>query len=79
MPVQSFLCKLTFHHILGGDAGVVGAGHPEHIFSIHAPVSAEDVLEGIVEGMPHVQITGNIRWRDHNRIGGIAAVFVSSK
>ena len=79
MSIRPFFCKLTFHYILGGDAGVVGSWHPEYIVSIHPPVSAEDVLERIVEGMPHVQITGNIRWRYHDRIGGIGAVFVSSK
>jgi hypothetical protein len=54
VPVQPLFRKLTFHHILSGDTGVVGTGHPEDIEPLHPFVSAEDILKRIVEGMPHV-------------------------
>src|SRR5215203_6061464 len=43
--------KLSLHHHLGGDAGVIGAGLPEHVPAAHALEAAEDVLQGIVEGV----------------------------
>ena len=40
---------------LGGDAGVVGAGHPEGVVPLHPPPADQDVLERVVQGVAQVQ------------------------
>jgi len=47
-----------------GDASVVGAGEPEDFLAVHARLAAEDVLDGIVEDVPHVKHAGDVRRRD---------------
>ncbi len=58
------LHQLALDHHLGGDAGVIGAGLPEHIASAHALEAGQHVLQRIVERMPHVQRAGDVGRRD---------------
>ncbi len=70
-PFQEFLAaqimarhflriKLTFHHDLRCDAGVVGAGNPGSVVAAHAVVACQPIHDGLVECMAHVQRTGHI-------------------
>jgi len=54
---------------LGRDRGVVGAGQPEGGIALHPLLADQDVLQGVVEGVPHVQLTGDVRRRDHDGVG----------
>ena len=40
---------------LGGDAGVIGAGHPEGLEPLHPLLADEDVLQRVVQGVAQVQ------------------------
>ena len=42
------------HDGLRGDAGVVGAGHPQGVVPLHPPPPDEHVLQRVVERVPHV-------------------------
>ena len=61
--------ELALHHVLGGDAGMVGAGHPQDLAALLAVVTAQDVLDGDVQGMPHVQGAGYVGRRNNDGIG----------
>ena len=52
---------------LRGDAGVVGAGHPEGVEALHPPPADQDVLQRVVERMAQVQSPGHVRRRDDDR------------
>ena len=54
VAVLTLIRELTFNNILGGDAGMIGPGHPEHVHSLHPFVSAENILKSVVESVPHV-------------------------
>ena len=54
---------------LGGDAGVVGAGHPEDVVALHPPPADQDVLQRVVERVAQVQRAGDVRRRDHDAVG----------
>ncbi len=74
VAVGAFLGELFFHHVLGGDSGVVGSGQPEHVEPVHAFIPGEDILQGVVQGMPHVERAGHVGGRDDDgkrRAGGI--------
>ena len=58
------LHQLALDHHLGGDAGVVGAGLPQHVLAAHALEAAQDVLQRVVERMAHVQRAGDVGRRD---------------
>ncbi len=45
---------------LGGDAGVVDAGHPQCVVAFHAVVAGEDVLDGAVDGVAEVEGAGDV-------------------
>ncbi len=79
VPIHALFRKLALHYILGCNTSVVGSWHPQYVISLHPLITTEDILEGVVEGVPHVQITGYIGRRDHNRIGGFCALFVGQK
>ena len=63
-----------FNDGLGGDAGVVGAGHPEGVAALHAMVANEDVLDGVVQSVAHVQSTGDVGRRDDDGVVALIAV-----
>ena len=54
---------------LGGDAGVVGAGHPQRVPPGHPPVADQHILDGVVERVAHVEAAGDVRRRDDHREG----------
>ena len=55
--------ELGFHLGLGGDASVVHARQPEHFEALHAFAACDCVHEGVVERVPHVQLAGDVGWR----------------
>jgi len=71
--------KLPFDHILSGDAGMVGAGYPEHFKAGQPLVAADDVLQRIIEGMPHMQLSRHIGRRNHNTEGWLRAINAGMK
>ena len=50
---------------LGGDGSVVGAGQPQSTETAHPLVAGQNVLQGVVQGVAHVQLSRNVR-RGHN-------------
>ena len=64
-----FLLQQALHHHLGGDAGMVGAGLPEDVLAAHALEADENVLDGVVERMAHVQRARHVGRRDHDGEG----------
>src|SRR5262245_18755219 len=65
----ALLEQLLLDHGLRGDAGVVGARHPQRVVAAHAPVTDHDVLDRVVEPVAHVQDAGHVGRRDHDREG----------
>src|ERR1700732_1324130 len=49
------LHQLPLDHHLGGDTGVIGAWLPQYVTAAHALEAAKDVLQSVVERVPHVQ------------------------
>ena len=60
------LHQLPLDHHLGGDAGVIGAGLPQHVAAAHPLEPAQHVLQRVVERVPHVQRSRDVRRRDHD-------------
>ena len=60
------LHQLPLDHHLGRDPGVIGARLPQHVAPAHPLEAAQNVLQGVVEGMPHMQRPRHIRRRDHD-------------
>ncbi len=52
---------------LRGDAGMVGAGHPEREEALHPPRAHEHVLQRVIEGVAEVEGAGDVGRRDHDR------------
>ena len=74
LPAQVFLREAFLRHgrhdlHLCGNAGVVGSRLPKRVISLHPPPPDQNVLEGIVQRMAHVQLSRNIRRGNHNGIG----------
>ena len=67
VAVESFLGKTAFNHILRRDAGMIGAREPQAVLAAHPVVANQDVLQSVVQHVPHSQAAGNIRGRDDDR------------
>ncbi len=61
--------QLPLDHGLRCDAGVVGARLPQHVLAAHPLEPAENVLQGVVERMAHMQRAGDVGRRDDDAIG----------
>lgn len=69
LSLGAFLQKLTLHHVLRGDAGMVGSRKPEGIPALHAAPANQNVLQRIVQRVADVQGARDVGGRDDNRIG----------
>ena len=66
--------KVARDHHLGGDAGVVAAHLPQRAIAAHAVVAHQRVLQGVLEGVAHVQGAGDVgRWQQ-DAVGGAVAL-----
>ena len=54
---------------LGRDAGMVGAGLPQHVAALHPVKPDQDVLDRVVEGVADMEAAGDVRRRDHDGVG----------
>ena len=73
-PIVAPVWLLALHHLpldhhLGRDAGMVGAGLPQHVAAAHALEAAQHVLQRVVERVPHVQRAGDVGRRNDDAIG----------
>jgi hypothetical protein len=63
------LQELAFDHHLGSDACVVGADLPQYVAAAHALEAAQHVLQRVVERVPDMERTGDVRRRDDDGVG----------
>ena len=63
------LFRQTVYHLgFGGDGSMVGTRHPTSVLTIHTGAAHEDVLNGFVEHVPHVEHPRHVGGRDDYRI-----------
>src|SRR5438477_7750398 len=73
------LLQLPLDDHLGRDAGVIGAGKPEHFLAFHTRLPGKNVLDGVVQDVPHVQNAGEVRRRNHNRKRRLGRIWICHK
>ena len=66
--------QLFLHLDLGGDACVVSAGDPQGGVALHPLKADQDVLEGAVHGVAHVELAGDIGGRHDDGVGLLLGV-----
>ena len=74
LAALAFLGQGAFHHVLGGNARMVGAGNPKHVLALLAGMTAKHVDKGMVERVPYVQRARDVGRRNDNGIrlaGGV--------
>src|SRR5215469_1303430 len=60
--------QLSFDHDLRGYTGMIGPWLPENVAATHALEPHQDVLKGVIEGVPDVQRSGDVGRRNHDEI-----------
>jgi hypothetical protein len=58
---------------------MVGAGNPQGGVSLHSLEADEDILQGGVHSVPHMELPGDIGWRHHDGKGLFIRVPMSLK
>ena len=71
---QALLAQVLLHLDLGGDTGVVRAGQPQGLVPLHPLEADEDVLQGGVHGVAHVQLAGDVGGRHHDGKGLLVGI-----
>ena len=66
---DALLLQIADDDHLGRDAGMVGAGLPQHVITLHAPPADQHVLQRVVECMAHMQAARHVGRRDDDAIG----------
>ncbi len=67
---DALLFQLALHHILGGDAGMVRARHPQGGAAGHAVVADQQILHAAGDGVAQMQRAGDIGRRHGDHKGG---------
>ncbi len=74
LAAGALVAQLALDLELGGDAGVVGAGHPQRRAAAHALVADHQVLQRDEQGVALVQHAGHVGRRDGDHEGlGVGA------
>ena len=68
-----------FNLNLGCQTCMVIAGHPQSVVAHHAVPADQDILQGIIQCMAHMQLTGDVRWGDNNTEGFLAFFYFGMK
>ena len=58
---------------------MVRSGLPQRIITLHPLEADQDILHSLVQGMAHVELSGNVRRRDHDGEGSFAVVHLGVK
>ena len=66
---NSLLLHLRNDLCLGRDGSMVGAGEPEGGITLHTLCAYQDILQGLVKRVTHVELSGNVRGRDNDSVG----------
>ena len=69
LTALALLAQGLLHHVLRGDARVVRARHPADVVAAHPVPPHQDVLDGLVQRVAHMQDACHVRRRDHHGIG----------
>ncbi len=64
-----FFLQPPLDHRLRGDAGVICAGHPERVITLHPFETNDDVLQRVIERVAQVQRAGDVGRRDDDGEG----------
>ena len=67
MLVDPFFFERLDDLDLGCDAGMVRSGLPERIVALHPLKPDQNVLHRVVQRVSHMELTRDIRGRDHDR------------
>ncbi len=63
------LCgQSPLHHVLGGNAGMVHTRNPKDLVPFLPVVAAQNILQGEIQGMAHMQTAGDVRGRNDNGV-----------
>ncbi len=74
VAVRALGLELALHHHLRGDAGVVGAGHPEGVVALGPLEAREHIMQRVHQGVAHVQVARDVGRRDDDGPGLLAAL-----
>ena len=77
--IDAFLFQELNYLGFGGDGGMVSPWHPAGVFALHSGTADEYVLYGIVEHVPHVEHTGDVRRRDDDGVGLLVWIYAGGK
>ena len=69
MAGNGLLLKLALDHHLGRNAGMIRAALPQGIGAPHALIADQNIHQGLLKGVPHVQTARHVRGRQHDAIG----------
>ena len=74
---ESFGFHLCDDPCLSSYGSVVGAGEPESCIALHTLSADKYILKRFVKGVPHVELTGDVRRRDNYGIGLFPGIALS--
>ena len=67
--LDALLCKTIYNLCLSSNRSVVCSGHPASVLPVEASFTNQDVLNGVVEHVAHVQHARHVWWRNDTRVG----------
>ena len=76
MLVDAFFLQLLDDLDLGSDTCVVSAGLPQCVVALHSLITDQDILHGVVQCMPHVELSCDIWGRDHDSEGSLTVIYL---
>ena len=79
MLVDAFFLQLLDDLDLGSDTCMVGAGLPQCVVALHSLITDQDILHGVVQCMPHVELSCDIWGRDHDSEGSLTVIYLRMK
>ena len=66
MLIDALFLQLICNLYLGCDRGMITARLPQCFIALHALPANQGILQCVIKGMAHMQLTGHVWWRHHD-------------
>ena len=77
--LDTLLCQFVHHLCFGSDGGVVGTRYPAGVLAHHAGTAYQNILDGIVKHVSHVENSGHVWRRDDDGVRFTSVGFRTEK
>ena len=74
---ESFFLHCVYNLSLGCDRSMVSSWQPEGFIALHSSETDQNILQGFIQCVTHMQLTGDVRWWNYDGVWFFVRIWLS--